>query len=106
MNGLFRRHLLLLVKEALQNVMKHAAARKVCVSVALQGGVLNLSIVDDGLGFSVKDSMRLGNGLTNMQHRVAELDGSMEIISRPGEGTEVLVQCPVDRADRVSSKPF
>jgi len=90
-SGLFRRHLLLLVKEALQNVMKHANAKQVRMRLALRDSILGLSIADDGCGLPVNGLARTGNGLPNMRHRVAELAGSLELISRPGEGTEIRV---------------
>ncbi len=92
--SLFRRHLLMLVKEALQNVMKHAAAKKVRVSVALHDSSLKLSILDDGRGLP-SNSERLGDGLANMRHRVVELDGSIDITSRPGAGAEIRVTVPL-----------
>src|SRR5207247_8941919 len=94
-SGAFRRHLLLLVKEALQNVVKHAAAKQVRMRLALAEGRLELSIADDGRGLPPNGSTASGHGLPNMRHGVSELKGSFELISQPGHGTEIRVIVPL-----------
>jgi ligand-binding sensor domain-containing protein/signal transduction histidine kinase len=94
--GLFRRHLVLLMKESLQNVSKHAAANAVSVRVSLREGSLELSIADDGRGFPVDSTRRFGNGLTNMRQRVSELKGTFQLNSQAGEGAEIRVVVPMD----------
>ena len=67
----------MVMKEALQNVSKHADAHSrersswLCVKDRLE-----LSVADDGRGFPVDSTRRFGNGLTNMRQRVAELKGT------------------------------
>ncbi len=94
-SGLFRRHLLMLVKEALQNVMKHALATKVRITLRQDNGHLQLCIADDGRGLTAKGADKRGNGLSNMSQRVTELNGHFELVSPPGWGTEVRVRVPL-----------
>jgi signal transduction histidine kinase len=94
--GLFRRHLVLLMKEALQNVAKHAGAHTVGVRLSLRDGLLELSIADDGRGFAVDSTRRFSNGLTNMRQRISELKGTLQLNSCPGQGTEIRVVIPMD----------
>ncbi len=93
--GLFRRHLLLLTKEALQNVAKHAGASRVSLRLALAGDHLELSVADNGRGLPGNGETPFGNGLTNMRQRVAELGGSFDLKSQPGNGTEIRVTAPL-----------
>jgi signal transduction histidine kinase len=93
--GLFRRHVLLLVKEALQNVMKHARARLVEVRLAVRNKELALCVADDGCGSPLGNAAPSGNGVSNMKNRVAELRGSFDFKSAAGQGTEVSFLIPL-----------
>jgi signal transduction histidine kinase len=93
-SGLVRRHVLLILKEALQNVVKHAAARRVRVAVTLEDRHLRMVISDDGRGLPEGGGRRFGNGLVSMRSRVNELGGTFEISSQPENGTELKVRVP------------
>ena len=93
--GLFRRHLLLLLKEALQNTVRHADAARVRIRVEVQNNRLHLSVADDGKGLSARSGNRQGNGLPNMRQRVIDLGGSFELKSEPGQGTAILAIIPL-----------
>jgi signal transduction histidine kinase len=84
------------VREALQNVLKHAAgARRVVVSV--DGGVpgeLRFSVKDDGAG-AAGGELQAGTGLTNMDDRLAAVGGELWVRSTPGVGTVVRGRAPV-----------
>jgi signal transduction histidine kinase len=80
-----RHHLYLSSKEALNNVVKHAAASEVWLRLVLQDDGFTFSIEDNGKGFSNQPAR--GNGLANMRHRLEELNGRCEINSQPGKGT-------------------
>ncbi|MCB0519429.1 MAG: hypothetical protein H6577_27115 [Lewinellaceae bacterium] len=86
-----RRELLLLYREALNNIVKYAACQQVWVNFERKGQRLLLSIRDDGQGFNPATSTN-GNGLTSMQFRAANLGGSLSIESKPGAGAYVLVE--------------
>jgi signal transduction histidine kinase len=79
--------------EALNNSLKHSRAKHVYVSLESLNDHFVMEVRDDGLGFdyaSLIDSSSLtGMGLRNMHARAAEMDGKLEIISSPGNGTRV-----------------
>jgi signal transduction histidine kinase len=79
--------------EALSNVVKHAKASEVEVSLVRQDGTLGLVIRDDGCGFD-PDRPR-GLGLTGLSDRLDTVGGSVTISSEAGAGTSVRVTIPV-----------
>ncbi len=85
-----------IAQEALNNVLRHASAQS--ISVTLKQGRRNviLEIVDDGCGFEPKSVERGGLGLTNMRERTAQIQGKLQILSRPNGGTKVVVTVPRD----------
>lgn len=90
----FRHNILLAVKEALHNVLRHAAASNVCLSWNLLDGVFGITIKDDGQGFDPQ-SPQLGNGLGNFTKRMHGIGGRYELISSPGHGTTMHFYCPL-----------
>jgi signal transduction histidine kinase len=80
------------VSEALTNVAKHAHASVVRVHGATEGGVLRLSIADDGVGGAEPGH---GTGLIGLRDRIEALGGRIEIASPWGNGTTLLVALPV-----------
>jgi signal transduction histidine kinase len=98
-----RHNLFLAVKEALNNVVKHASAREVRVLLALQADAFTLSLEDDGCGFdpsrpvvAAVDRLSSGNGLGNMRRRLAEIRGRFQVESASGKGTRVVFVVPVN----------
>jgi signal transduction histidine kinase len=82
-------------QEALANAAKHAAAKKVEVSVWRTPERVMLEIRDNGKGFDMqKMSMTLGHGLSNMHTRAHQVGGDVELCSVLGEGTSILVWVP------------
>jgi signal transduction histidine kinase len=80
--------------EALQNATKHAAeATSVTISV-FEDDELRFVVEDDGAGFD-QSRLRPGEGLTNMQDRLAAVGGELLIESRPGAGTRVSGRIPL-----------
>jgi signal transduction histidine kinase/ligand-binding sensor domain-containing protein len=91
-----RRHeILLVVKETLNNIVKHAEAHRVLLHIELQDHELRITIRDDGRGFSAGDVALTSNGLVNMEHRMASAGGTAKIDSRPGNGTTVTLSMKV-----------
>lgn len=95
-----RHSLFLAFKEALHNVVKHASATEVRVSLTLAESGFSASIEDNGIGFDPgsvgtatrpKDPLRIasGNGLTNMRKRIEGIGGECQVDSAPGKGTRV-----------------
>jgi signal transduction histidine kinase len=81
-----------IVAEALTNVAKHAQASLVQLAVKADDDKLHLSIRDDGIGGA---DARKGSGLIGLVDRVEALGGQMEIASRIGDGTSLLVNIPL-----------
>jgi signal transduction histidine kinase len=82
-----------LVREAVSNTIKHAQARTVWVTLALDADVLDLLARDDGIGFD-RDKANRGHGLINMASRVESLGGKLTISGGP-EGTQIKVSLPI-----------
>ncbi|MBX6770165.1 MAG: sensor histidine kinase [Chloroflexi bacterium] len=88
-----------IIQEALTNVVKHAAATHVDVTITRQPGVVLASVVDNGRGFNVEGvrrSRERGLGLFGMQERVGLVGGHFEISSEPGRGTRVAIRIPLE----------
>ena len=86
-----RHNLILAVKEAVHNVIKHARATEISIHVRLEGTILTIQVQDDGAGF---DSAKhpSGNGLANMDRRLQQIGGTCLIETQPGKGTTVSFQ--------------
>jgi PAS domain S-box-containing protein len=87
-----------IVEEALTNVMRHASARSVEISVRHAGDSLTVVVQDNGAGFEpTHRSLTAGSGmgLLCMEERARLLDGSLQIESAPGDGTVVRLTLPV-----------
>jgi ligand-binding sensor domain-containing protein/signal transduction histidine kinase len=94
-SGVFRHHLLLLLKEALNNVLKHSGATEVRVRLVLRRDALEMIVSDNGRGLPVGGESTGGNGLRNMRYRVEELGGRFTLRSEPGEGTAIETRVPL-----------
>ena len=83
------------VQESLTNIVKHANAHNVSVSVARRESGVAAVIEDDGAGFDQRAVREDGVGLLGMRERLALLDGRLEIESRPGAGTTLVAEVPL-----------
>ena len=104
----FRHHLFLVIKEALNNVVKHAMASEVTMSFTLETDGFKLTIKDNGKGIyplpklaefengTTKKASRVGrgNGLVNMRERIEQMGGRFDLSSQPGAGTKVEMTVP------------
>jgi signal transduction histidine kinase len=85
-----------LTQEALNNIVKHAQAREVFVSLFQAQDILTLVVRDDGKGFTPETAgMAGGNGIHNMRERATLLKGTIDIRSSPGKGTTITVKIPI-----------
>ena len=85
-----RQTVFLTFKEALNNILKHAQAKEVWLTVIPEGECIMIRVADDGVGFDPKaDTGGNHNGLRNMAERMAGIGGSFAIRSEPGKGTKV-----------------
>jgi len=83
-----RKGLLLIFKEAVNNIAKHAEATYVKIVCELSGEDLLLTITDNGKGFKTETAER-GHGLRNMTKRAEEIGAKLSIRSLPGGGTTI-----------------
>ena len=94
-----RHHLLLVFKESLRNAVTHGHANNIAVEIDIEtvNGFqrLKVAVRDDGCGFDQQSVDGKRNGLTNMRERAQQVGGTVEIRSRPGQGTEVLFILPM-----------
>jgi signal transduction histidine kinase len=87
----FRQHVYLILKEAINNLVKYAGAKQAEIWVACDDRYLDLSVWDDGRGFDPAQSPG-GNGLAGMRKRAETMGAVLKIVSAPGAGTEVLLR--------------
>jgi len=81
-----RRHLYLVLKEAIHNAARHSAASRVEIAITRRGDVLEACVRDDGCGLREREG---GNGLANMRTRATEANAALDVRSEPGRGTEI-----------------
>lgn len=89
--GLFR-----ILQEALTNVMRHAQAHTVELTLSVEGADLRLTISDDGVGFVETQGRPVSFGVVGMRERVLMMGGQLSLHSEPGEGTTLSVTVPLD----------
>jgi signal transduction histidine kinase len=90
----FRRQVLLVFKEAVNNVARHSGCRNAAVRARLEDGALTLELSDDGRGFDAS-AVFDGHGLQSMRERAGALGGTIEIDSRPGHGARLRLRAPL-----------
>ncbi|MEK8046351.1 CHASE3 domain-containing protein [Ideonella margarita] len=83
-----------LVQEALTNVLRHANAQQVWVSIQEEGPQVVLSVRDDGQGFAPQRVPSGHHGLLGMRYRIEALGGVLQLTSALGQGTEVEARLP------------
>jgi signal transduction histidine kinase len=83
------------VQESLTNIVKHANARSVSVSIARRASTVAAVIEDDGAGFDQRAVREDAVGLLGMRERLSFVDGRLEIESRPGAGTTIVAEVPL-----------
>ena len=91
-------HLYHIAQEALRNAIKHSRAQRITVSLAVEPECVELCVADDGRGFdpqSLAADDRRSFGLIGLRERARLLNGSLDISSKPGEGTQVRVRVPI-----------
>ena len=99
-----------IIQESLLNVVQHANANHVFVSVSFAPDSIELIVEDDGDGFdprALDDAARLehgrGLGILGMEERASLLGGGLTLTSAPGDGTVVRVAVPLRPAPRLVS---
>ncbi len=90
-----RRNIILIFKEAINNILKYAQANNTRVSFAQEHEILTMQIEDDGIGFDMELTSKTSNGLNNMALRTAQLGGHFHIESKINHGTALIVTIPL-----------
>lgn len=90
-----RRDLLLIFKEAVNNAARHSQCTEVRIDLQVEGPLLLLSVVDNGIGFDPSVESQ-GQGLRSMRRRAATLGGNIDMNSRTGQ-TSIRVSIPISR---------
>lgn len=91
LNGSIRRAIYLTTKEALNNAMKHAKAKVVRLTIAINKNYLLIHLQDDGVG--LLDQNEFGNGLKNMKHNMESIGGSIQFKNE--NGTKISIHYPL-----------
>lgn len=91
----FRQELFLAFKEALTNVVRHAAATQVWLRMSVQNGDIIVVVSDNGRGLISGKQEAGADGISNMTERLKSLGGVCEISSEPNKGTTVCFQAPL-----------
>jgi signal transduction histidine kinase/ligand-binding sensor domain-containing protein len=86
-----RHHLLLIIKETINNIVKHAHADLVKFKIELEGRLMRVAVSDNGAGFNIDSEPAYSNGLRNLRERMKALGGTCEIESAPGKGTRIIL---------------
>ena len=90
-----RHSVFLVIKEALNNSVKHSEATESRLRLAVCDGVMTIEVSDNGRGFVVGDRQEAGNGLRNMAARMEEVGGQFQLRSLPSQGATACLQLPL-----------
>ncbi|NEW76284.1 sensor histidine kinase [Streptomyces rapamycinicus] len=83
-----------IAQESLHNVAKHSQARNVRLHLLNEPGAITLTVADDGVGFDCKGSFPGHLGLLSMRERAREVGGTLNVDSRPGQGSRIRARIP------------
>lgn len=86
-----------IVQEQLNNIIKHSGAKTATIELTRSAASISLSITDDGMGFDLIKKTE-GIGLRNIKNRINYYDGTVQIVSSPGNGCTLLVNTPVSQS--------
>jgi signal transduction histidine kinase len=90
-------------QEALNNALRHGAPENVVLSLEVGSGFARLEVRDDGTGFDVAEAERRGGrGLFTMRERTSLVDGTLEVRSRRGMGTQIVATVPTERSGQLN----
>ncbi len=84
----FRQNVYLILKEAINNLVRHSHCTRASIEVSQQQSILKLCVTDNGLGFDV-NTMPIGNGIISMKNRAAGMKMDLQINSGKGHGTSI-----------------
>jgi two-component system, NarL family, sensor histidine kinase UhpB len=93
------------VRELLINIVKHAGAKNIKVGISKHNNEVEVTVEDDGSGFDISklgppSGTKGGFGLFNIRERLEYMGGQLEINSRPGKGTRIVMTAPISKFQR------
>ena len=89
-----RRHVYLIFKEALNNIIKHSEANEASILLSTEDKKLMMIVADNGKGFNEEVIIR-GEGLKNLRNRAAMVGAEILIESNGGKGTKIILEVPL-----------
>ncbi|MBI3189746.1 MAG: histidine kinase, partial [Ignavibacteriales bacterium] len=90
-------NIFLVVKESLNNIVKHSGATEVWIRIAADNILFTIDIEDNGKGFSLETATPERHGLENMQKRISDVGGTLRQVSIPAKGTTISVTVALER---------
>ncbi len=88
-----RHNIFLIIKESVNNSVKHSKATMLWISVKTEDRILQLKVTDNGIGFDLASIRQFGCGIHSMQHRAEIIGSALLVESTPGKGTTVALSC-------------
>jgi signal transduction histidine kinase len=82
-------------QEFIQNTLKHAKAKNIHLQITEDAERINITLLDDGIGFDASSAYGDGMGLHNIRRRTEMMNGQLEWISIPGQGTTLHLSIPI-----------
>jgi signal transduction histidine kinase len=89
------RNIYLLVKEAVNNAIKHSGGTSIIIECSI-GNDLQFSVADNGKGFNPEAVKKTGNGFLNYKKRVEKLNGSYELVTAESQGAKLIFNIPIN----------
>ncbi len=95
-NADVRREVFLVFKEGINNIARHSGSKSADAALKIERGMIVLELSDDGRGFDETKADH-GQGLDSMRRRAEKLGGQLDLVSKPGAGTTVILKAPLSR---------
>ena len=88
--------ILRLLQEIINNIIKHAQAKRIQIDSYLEKNVLHLKVTENGVGFNQDEikAKKAGMGLNSIYKRIEMINGKLALNSAPGEGTSISIEIP------------
>lgn len=87
-----RHNTFLIVKEIVNNILKHSKAMEVLLSIRITGKKLMIIIADNGIGFERSDIVQFSNGLDNINQRITNINGVLNYSTKKNQGSEFVIE--------------
>ena len=94
MDDKFRHNVFRIIQEQLNNILKHASATTINISLSRNDRFITMTVSDNGVGFDT-GLKRKGIGVDNIRNRAASCNGTVDLVSQPGHGCVLTVKFPV-----------